>query len=89
MHTTVEQNKAHREDLNWARLKGGVYLATNGWTIQKNNNTSRWLAFDETGQQATREIEGYGVEIKINEHSLSWAKYVTNEEIERRARVAS
>lgn len=86
MHTTVAQNKAHREDLTWARLKGGVYISTNGWTIAKDNNTSRWIAYDETGKPATRLIDNR-LEVHINESSLSWAKFEANGEIARRASI--
>jgi len=85
-HPTVEQNKAHNTDPFWARLKGGVYLHSSGCTITKDNMTGRWTGYDAQGQPAARVItldDGRSVDVKVNEHSLTWAKYVMRDVMEQ------
>ena len=49
MHTTVEQNKAHREDLNWFKAGKSEYMNANGTTIKKDCNTNLWFITDIDG----------------------------------------
>lgn len=71
------QNRAHREDARWARLKGGVYLGSNGWTIEKDNRTGRWNVMDETGTHA-QEFQAHGKTYRFSHPSLTWAKHAAD-----------
>lgn len=76
MHTTTEQNKAHRNDLEWIKSTGRSFTAggerftseyLNPWTGQAIRKDWRmtgrdWVIFDADGNVTGRA------------HSLTWAK---------------
>jgi len=87
-HPTVEQNKAHHDDPFWARLKGGIYLHSTGHTITKNVMTGRWIGSSPDGTPAVRTIildDDRRVDVPVNEHSLTWAKYTMRDVMEQAA----
>lgn len=84
------QNRAHREDANWARLKGGIYLGSNGWTIVKDDRTGLWNVYDETGAHAQDLFSKDGKRsYRISHSSLTWAKYGAADELEKRAQATA
>jgi hypothetical protein len=68
MHTTVEQNKAHRADLNWVKVGKSEYMNSNGTTIKKDCNTNLWFIADIDGNHMTYFGRVFG------HHSLTNAK---------------
>lgn len=81
MHTTVQQNKAHREDMTWKKIAGAHgfadrrfnsgYAAANGWSIRKGWEMTGhdWHIYNADGQHVGRA------------HSLTWAKMDASEMI--------
>lgn len=82
-HTTVTQNRAHRNDIAWIkttgrnfRIDGELYLSeyTNPWTGQAIRKGWRMTGQDWFIFSAAGEIVGRA-------HSLTWAKYLAKKEI--------
>jgi hypothetical protein len=69
MHTTVEQNKAHRADLNWIRVGKSEHMNANGTTIKKDCNTNLWFITDIDGNDLKYCGRVFG------HHSLTSAKH--------------
>ena len=69
MHTTVEQNKAHRTDLNWVKVGKSEYMNSNGTTIKKDVNSGYWFITDIDGNNIKYFARTYG------HSSLTNAKY--------------
>ena len=68
MHSTVEQNKAHRADLNWVRVGQSEYMNSNGTTIRKDSKSGFWFITDLDGNDLKYFGRVYG------HHSLTSAK---------------
>lgn len=85
MHTTVEQNKAHRDDVQWVKSPGRQFRAgdesyiseyVNQFTGQAIRKSWRmtghdWHVFDAEGNRTTAE------------HSLTWAKFEAAQQLTR------
>lgn len=68
-NTTVAQNKAHREDLEWIKVGKSEHMRSDGITIKRNSNTGRWELFAADGTR----LERWGM--PASAHSLTWAKH--------------
>lgn len=83
-HLTVQQNKAHREDLFWFKSGKSEYTHSSGKVvIRKNNNDRRWYAHTPEGKTFSHSylrVDGKVLNYPISEHSLTCAKL----EVERR-----
>lgn len=64
--STSYQNRAHRNDLTWAKVGPSEYMRPDGMTIRKTGK--RWAVILPSGAPALR--FGY----PLTAHSLTWAK---------------
>lgn len=78
-HTTTAQNRAHREDLIWAKDGRSQYLRADGVMIKKLVGVSGWWqVILPTGERPQMPMSDgdWLAGIPAAGHSLSWCKYL-------------
>lgn len=85
MHTTVQQNKAHREDMFWFKSGKSEYTHCSGEVIiRKSNKDNRWYLYNGAGEQYVMSYltkSGKARSFPLSEHSLTVAKYAVKAQI--------
>ena len=78
MTTTVAQNKAHRDDLEWIKVGRSEYMRSDGVTIRKHQSiSSYWMVLLPNGERPCMVLSDGEVlrNFPATGHSLTAAKW--------------
>lgn len=67
---TAAMNKAHREDMVWAKVGPHEYIRSDGTTIRQGTSNKFWYVFNADGSPRIDVV----TRVQMRGHNLTWAK---------------